>query len=377
MRNWRVPRNEVHAVHRMMKEQLSASLSSILFDPHSFEHEMLQPLEHAFAAVMERSYAVSVNSATSGLFLALLACGVKSGDEVITVGNSDISTTAAISHCGAQPILCDVLEKDFTIDPQKVKDLISDRTRAILPVDLYGHPANVKALRNIADAHNLRIIEDAALATGSYDYGKPVGAFADAAVFSFGVNKPLGSVGNGGIVVTDDADIFEKLRLYRGYGRHPDDTTYKTDGRLIHIVEGYNLPLDPLQSAIVLEKLPRLQTWTSARRAVVNSYGRQLENLDIHLPAFRSESKPTFYCYTIRVTQRDRVYTELRNQGIEVSCYYVPPVYSQPAYQEWSFNVMNVTNTTRLSKELLCLPVHPTLSENDITYVVDALKKAL
>ena len=260
-----------------------------------FEDIGLGPLERSlfeteFAATVQQAHAVGVHSGTLGLFLALRACGVGVHDEVITVGNSDISTTAAISHCGAEPVLCDIMSDDYTIDPGRVEELVTPRTAAILPVDLYGHPAHTRALRPIADHFGLKIVEDAALATGAEDFGVPVGAYADVTVFSFAPFKPLGSVGNGAVVTTNDDTIAERLRLLCGYGHGRQDLV-RTPGQQAHVAEGFNMPLDPLQAALLRIKLPHLEDWTRARRAVVEAYADGLRGANLKLPAFRPEQQ--------------------------------------------------------------------------------------
>ena len=206
-------------------------------------------LESEFAAMVGARHAVAVHSGTVGLLLMLRACGIGIGDEVITVANSDISTTGAVHLCGATAILCDVRKSDYTLDAALVDNLITPRTRALLPVDLHGHPADVKALRAIADRHKLRIIEDAALASGARDYGLPLGAFADVAMFSFAPYKPLGSAGNGAMLVTDDDALMRNLRLLTGYGAGG-----ALEGKQDYVAEGYNAPLDPLQAALLRVK---------------------------------------------------------------------------------------------------------------------------
>ena len=219
--------------------------------------------------------------------------GLVPGDEVITVANSDISTTSAIRQCGATPIFCDVQANDFTIDAGQVEALISAKTRALLPVDLYGHPADAAQLRAIADQYNLAIIEDAALATGAEDYGKPVGAFADATIFSFAPFKPLGSVGNGAMIVTDDEALQRQLRLLVEYG-HAQKYEDIAPGHQYYVAEGYNIPLDPLQAALVFTKLPYLPQWTAQRQAIVHQYEEGLQGSTAVVPVFRDESNPTF-----------------------------------------------------------------------------------
>ena len=316
-----------------------------------------------------KRFACAVHSGTIGLFLALRACGIGSGDEVITVANSDISTTSAILQCGAKPVLCDVQEQDFTIDVTQVESLITSRTRALLPVDLYGHPANVKQLREIANQHQLCIVEDAALATGAMDYNKSVGAYADATVFSFAPFKPLGSVGNGAMIVTDDEDLQERLRLLSGYGHAPSDVSVLS-GHQCYLAEGYNVPLDPLQAALVLTKISRLSKWTEQRRAIAHEYEIGLQDSPALVPDFRKESTPTFRCYTIRVPRRQHVYETLRKAGIEVVIHYAPPVYRHPGYSGDQPN-MRLPVTEALADELLCLPVAPELTSDDVTDVID------
>lgn len=371
--SFRVSRSRVHETHQAMRQEILAALDPILFGPVLGSEEVRGVLERRFAEAMGQSFACAVHSGTVGLFLALKACGVGPGNEVITVGNSDISTTAAISHCGATPVLCDILESDYTLDPTLVEPLITPRTAAILPVDLYGHPANVKSLREIADRHGLRIVEDAALATGARDHGQLVGAFADATVFSFAPLKPLGSVGNGGMVTTNDEGIARHLRLLCGYGHIPEVRS-DVPGHQMHIAEGYNVPLDPLQAALVAVKLPRLREWTEKRRAIVAAYAHGLQDLDVVLPAFRPESAPTFRSCTIRVKDQQAIYQELRRAGVEVVLHYVPPIYQQPVYAGRLRGADNLPVTDQLARELICLPVTVELDEDDVQFVVNTLR---
>ena len=326
---FRIPRSRANETHLAMRDEIIAALEPILFGEYRRSYEIRAQLESAFAAEVGSRYAVAVHSGTIGLFLALRACDIGPGDEVITVANSDISTTGVISQCGATPVLCDVLEDDYTINPALVEALITQRTRAILPVDLHGHPANVKALRAIADRHGLQIIEDAALATGARDYEQPVGRFADATMFSFAPFKPLGSAGNGAMVVTDDAAIHDKLRLLASYGHAPTvDPSPKMregldspsllvgegaggwgelpEGYQDYVAEGYNVPLDGLQAALVLLKLPRLGEWTEKRRAIAAALEAGLADASVITPRFRQESAPTFRSYAIRVAASPR-----------------------------------------------------------------------
>lgn len=375
--DFRVPRSRAFQTHDDLRAEILSALEPLLFGSMDAGYTVRREFEQAFAAAMQQPHAVAVHSGTLGLFLALRACGVQAGDEVITVGNSDISTTAAIRHCGAVPVLCDVLEMDYTIDPQWVEQLITARTRAILPVDLYGHPADVKTLRVLADRYGLKIVEDAALATGAYDYGSPVGAHADVTVFSFAPFKPLGSVGNGAAVVTNDAEIAHRLQLLVYYG-HALDSSDIPSGHQCYVDEGYNAPLDTLQAALLSVKLPHLPAWTQKRREIAQAYEAGLADLPVRCPVFRVESAPTFRAYTIRVPRRrQEVYQHLRAAGIEVVLHYVPPIYKHPVYGGGLLGSEALPVTDRLADELLCLPITPELTEDDIAHTLAALRAAL
>jgi dTDP-3-amino-3,4,6-trideoxy-alpha-D-glucose transaminase len=374
---YRVPRSRVHETHRQLRAQILEALEPLLFEPLTHASAARRALERDFATAVQQSHACAVHSGTIGLFLALRACDVGPGDEVITVGNSDISTSAAVSHCGATPVFCDVLASDYTLDPALVEPLITERTAALLPVDLHGHPADVRRLREIAERHALKIVEDAALATGAHDYGRPVGAFADVTLFSFAPFKPLGCAGNGGMLVTRDDRLARRVRLLCGYGHDPDQQGI-TPGHQRYVSEGYNVPLDPLQAALVRVKLPHLDAWTERRRAIVARYAEGLRDLDVQLPRFRPASRPTFRSYTIRVPadERQRIYQALLDAGIEVVLHYTPPAYAHPVYAD-RLAVGELPVTEMLARELLCLPVTVELEDADVEYVIDTLHKLL
>ncbi len=377
---WRVPRSHAPRVNRRLKDQILKALDPVLFGDPWAAWQIVRTFERRFAEEMGYPYAVAVQSGSAGLRLGLLACGVRPGDEVITVGNSDIATTAAISHCGATPVLCDVRSADYTIDPDLVESLITERTVGLLPVDLYGHPADVRRLREIADRHGLFIVEDAALAVGARDYGKPVGAFADVTVFSFAPYKPFEALGPCGMVVTPHQHLWERVALLSGYGLEPGipeapPVTYH------HVAEGYNLRMAPVDAAVLLVKLPHLQEWSEKRRRIGQWYAEGLASVEgLVLPSFRPESEPIFRTYTVRVRRqdRDRAYRQLRERGIQAALHYVPPVHRQPVYRERNLpGAHQLPVTEMLGEELLCLPVDPELEEDDAAYVCEVLKEVL
>ncbi|MDL1899508.1 DegT/DnrJ/EryC1/StrS family aminotransferase [Anaerolineae bacterium CFX9] len=372
---YRVPRSRAFATHAALRHEILQALEPLLFGSMHGAYDARARLEAAFAEAVQQPHAIAVHSGTIALHIALRACGAGPGDEVITVSNSDISTTAAIRQCGAIPVFCDVRDSDYNIDIDQVEALITPRTRALLPVDLYGHPADVRRLRTIADRHGLRIVEDAALATGARDHGRPVGAFADAAVFSFAPYKPMGSAGNGAMITTHDAEIAAQCRLLTGYG-HAFDADDVPVGQQKYIAEGYNVPLDGLEAALVRVKLPYLAAWTARRRAIAERYQRGLADTAAHCPIFRPESEPTFRAYTICVPERERVYHHLRDAGIEVVLHYSPPARHHPVYAG-QFDDVHLPITDRLAKELICLPVAPELTDDEIDFVVNELRALL
>ena len=373
---YRVLRSRATETHQSLREDILAALESIIFDSYHNSFTIRADLEAAFAAEVEHEFAVAVHSGTVGLFLALRACGIGAGDEVITVGNSDISTTGAISQCGANPILCDVLLSDYTINPELVESLITDKTRALLPVDMHGHPANVKQLLPIADHYNLKIVEDAALASGALDYGVPVGAFADVTMFSFSAFKPLGSSGNGAMLVTNNEEICDKLRLLAGYGHDPIRADVKV-GYQNYIEEGYNVPLDGLEAAVLSVKLPYLKKWTRQRRAIVAALEAGLADTSARTPTFRAESTPTFRSYAICVDRQFDIYHGLKAAGIEASISYAPPIYQYSVYAGMFPNRDALPVTERLGKEILNLPVTPEFATSEVDYMIEVTRELL
>ena len=381
---FRVPRSRAAQTHQALRDEIMAALEPILFDDYRSSYKIRAEFEAAFASEMTQRYAIAAHSGTIALLLALRACGIGPGDEVITVGNSDISTTGAISQCGAVPVLCDVNRSDYTIDVDQVENLITAATRAILPVDLHGHPANVKALRPLADQYGLKIVEDAALASGAFDHGAPVGAFADVAMFSFAPFKPLGSAGNGAVLVTNDDSIADELRLLVSYGHVPTPIERRnvaggalTPGYQNYVAEGYNVPLDGLQAALLLVKLPYLGQWTRQRRAIVSRLEAGLADTSARLPRFRAASQPTFRSYAIAVDRQQALYQGLRAAGVEAVIHYAPPIYDYAVYAGMFPNRDSLSVTERLAGEIVNLPVTPELTCDDVDYMIDVTRKLL
>lgn len=373
--SFRVSRATVQQTHNAMRDEILAALEPVLFGSYHEGKQVVKALEEMVGLQVKQPYVSAVHSATVGLFIALRACGVSPRDEVITIANADVSTTAAISQCGATPVLCDVLASDFTMNINSVERLITERTRAILPVDLYGHPTDVRQLRALADAHGLMIVEDAALALGAYDYGQPVGTFADVTVFSFAPLKPLGSVGNGGMLVTSDLTLAERIQLLVGYG-HALHGSPEFVGQQCYEGEGFNVPLDPLQAALLTVKLPHLAAWTEKRRAIAAAYAAGLQDAPVITPTFRMETSPTFRCYTIQLGDQQGAYHALRQSGVEAVIHYSPPMHQQPVYRGRLRGTENLPVTDQLHTQIISLPVSVELTEADVQFVIDAVVRA-
>lgn len=373
-----IPRSRAWLTHQQLREEILAALEPMLFSANDSSYRARKDFEADFAREVEQTWATGVHSGTCGLFLALRACGVGPGDEVITVANSDISTTAAVSNCGAVPVLCDVRAGDYNMDPELVEALVTERTRALLPVDMHGHPADVKQLREIAERHGLMIIEDACLATGADDYGRSVGVYADAVVFSFAPYKPFGGAGSGAGVATSDEQVHEKLRLLTAYGAgRSEDWEEEIPGRQYAIDEGYNLSLDGLQAALLRVKLPYLKQTTAQRREIVEWYREGLDGTPAVLPGFRPESGPTFRSFTICVENQQQCYHGLREAGIEAALHYTPPVHHYEVYRHGLPNADKLPVTEHLADRLLTLPVTPELTRDEVDFVCRELRALL
>lgn len=372
---FRVPRSRASQTHRALRDEIFAALEPILFDAYQHSYPLRAQLEDAFALEMQQRYAVAAHSGTVALVIALRAIGIGPGAEVITVGNSDISTTGAISLCGATPVLCDVLESDYTMAIETVEAQITERTRALLPVDLHGHPADVKALRALADRYQLKIVEDAALASGATDHGLPAGAFADIAMFSFAPFKPLGSAGNGAMLVTSDETIHAQLRLLVGYGYSPEPVMPPAWQN--YVAEGFNVPLDGLQAALLLVKLPHLKQWTARRRAIAAALEAGLADTPVITPRFRQESAPTFRSYAIRSRRQLELHAGLRQAGIEAVIHYAPPVYRYAVYAHAFPNRDQLPITDMLAKQVVNLPVTPELNDDEVDYMIETTRNLL
>ena len=328
----------------------------------------VEAFEREWAAWCGVEHAIGVDSGTSALELALRACGIGPGDEVVTVANTFVATAFAISHTGATPVLVDAHPETWTMDVAQVEAALTPRTRAIVPVHLYGGLCDMDPLLVLARERGLAIIEDACQAHGAREGGRRAGSFGDAAAFSFYPAKNLGAQGDGGIVVTRSESIADRCRVLRNYGQR---VKYHSD------VLGYNRRLDTLQAAMLRVKLPFLEDWNAARRRHAAAYDAALEDLPLVRPRLRDGVEGVWHVYAVRVCERGRVREALAREGIETGIHYPVPVHLQGAYAAASWQPGDFPVSERLSEETLSLPMYPELPAGAVERVAGALRRCL
>lgn len=324
----------------------------------------VEAFEREFAKFSGLPYAVAVNSGTSALHLALLAARVGPGDEVITTSNTFGATVEAILYTGARPVFADIDPHTANLDPAKAAAAVTGRTRAILPVHLYGRPAAMDEFARLARERNITLVEDACQAHGARHHGKPVGDFSLASAFSFYPTKNLGAYGEGGAVVTADAEVAELIRSLRNHGQR---------GRYVYDRLGYNYRMEAFQAAILRIKLRWIEQWTEHRRQIGELYRERLANARLEMPADDPESRPVYHAFAIYVDRRDEVRQKLKAKGIQTAVYYSTPLHFQKAFAHFGSGQGSLPATERACSRVLCLPISPELTFEQAEYVADHL----
>ena len=354
-----VPIHDHTVLYRRYKPALDAAVARVLASGQLDWGPEVPAFEDAFAKWLGVTHVVGTNSGTAALKVALLALGVGPGDEVITVPNSDIGSTAAIRHVGATVVWVDVEPDTGNIDPALVATAVTPRTAAILPVDLYGHPADLPALRTIAERHGLAIVEDACLALGAAIDRRPVGQWADITCFSFAPTKHLGAYGSAGAVVTNDSALALRMQRLVGYGQNREQHYggNLAAAPLAHLSEGLNERLDELQAAMLQVKLPHLHEIIDGYITRAGVYTDSLVDAAVRTPAVRPGAIHTFRNYVVHVDDREHVQRQLAEAGIATALNYTPPLHRQPAYLEISAAAGPFPAADRLGETLLALPI--------------------
>ncbi len=364
----KIPLVDLKAQYESIKDEIQAAVARVLETSQFILGREVEDFEEAFARYSNARYAVGVNSGTSAVYLTLLALGVGPGDEVVTVSHTFIATVEAISWTGAKPVFVDIEERTYNIDVRQIEAAVTPKTKVIIPVHLYGHPADMDPILEIAKRRNLFVIEDACQAHGALYKGKKVGGLATAACFSFYPGKNLGAYGEGGAVLTNDEALATQLRKLRNHGGL---------GKYSHEILGMNARLEGIQGAILKTKLPYLDRWNELRRRHVEEYNSFLSEAGVGLPDEAPEVRSAFHLYVIRAPYRDELNAYLNEQGIGSIVHYPAPNHLLECFKNLGYKRGDLPVTEKVSKEVLSLPLYPELTLEQIRFVSETIQSFL
>lgn len=364
-----VPFLDLKAQCRAVRKEVDAAIAEVIDSAAFVLGPSVADFERGFALLAGTKHAVGVNSGTSALHLALLAAGIGAGDEVIVPAMTFIATVSAIEYTGAKPALVDVHPTSYTLDPAKVEEALTVRTRAIMPVHLYGQCADMEPILDIALRHGIQVIEDAAQAHGAEYKGQRAGSLGELACFSFYPGKNLGAFGEGGAVTTDRDDLAQKVRILRDWGQARKGC---------HEVRGFNYRMEGIQGAVLGVKLRHLELWTESRRRVAARYDEMLRDLEgVATPAAMKFNRHVYHIYPVLIDERDEVCRRLGAAGIATGIHYPQPVHLQPCFTNLGYRRGDFPFAERLAAQELSLPMFPELTEEQIGEVCGTLAKVL
>jgi dTDP-4-amino-4,6-dideoxygalactose transaminase len=352
-----------------MDDDIKKAVLEVLDSGWYILREKVREFEGKFAEFCGVKNTVCVSSGTAAIFLSLLALDIKPRDEVIVPSFSFISSATPVIHLGAKPVFVDIEAETYTVDPEKIREAVTQRTKAIVPVHLYGHPANMDAIGEIAEENDLYVLEDACQAHGAEYKGLRVGGIGNVACFSFYPSKNMTVCGDGGAVVTNNEEIAEKIRIIRNHGMEPQE-------KYIFRMVGYNLRFNEIQAAIGIKQLEKLPEWIEARRNIARMYNQALEGL-VTTPVEELWAKHVYHLYVIRTEKRDELGEYLQQQGISTGVYYPVPIHKQPAITSVLGTQPAIGNTERFAKEVLSLPIYPSLTKREVEYVSQKITEFL
>jgi dTDP-4-amino-4,6-dideoxygalactose transaminase len=362
-----VPFLDLKSQYESIKPEVLAAVERVFDSTQFVLGKEVQTFEEEFASFCGARYGIAVNSGTSALHLALLAAGVGPGDEVITVPHTFVATVAAICYTGATPVFVDIEEGSYCMDPTKLEAAITARTKAIVPVHLYGQPADMDPILEVARAHNITVLEDAAQAHGAEYRGRRCGSLADMAAFSFYPGKNLGAYGEGGIVTTDDAEIARKVRMLRDWGQ---------EKKYHHEMLGFNARMDGVQGAILRVKLRHLDSWTDARRARAKQYDELLSRLSaVITPKVAENCKHVYHIYCVRVRNRDSLMQYLKERDIHTGIHYPFAVHTLPGYRFLGYKEGEFPVAETVATQVVSLPMYPEMTPEMVSEVCDAVRE--
>jgi len=360
-----VPFNDLKREYASIHTEIDAAVSDVIHDTAFVKGKYLERFEENFAAYNAVKYAVGASSGTTALHTALRGFGIGSGDEVITVSHTFIGTTEPVTHAGAKIVFVDIDSKTATLDPGLIEAAVTPKTRAVIPVHLYGQMAQMEAVCAVARKHNLVIIEDAAQAIGAELNGHKAGYYGDAACFSFYPGKNLGAYGDGGMVITNNEEAAARMRMLVDHGR---------SSKYLHETEGYNYRLDALQAAVLDVKLRHIDAWNEARRKVAAYYTENLRDTGVSLPETAGNALPVYHIYCIRVKERDGVQRFLKEKGVATGIHYPVPLHLQPVYRHLGIRKGALPVTEEYAGTILSLPIFPFMSGEETAKVAGALR---
>jgi dTDP-4-amino-4,6-dideoxygalactose transaminase len=365
----KVPFLDLKAQYESICDEITAAMQQVLDSTSFAGGPFVAEFEKNFAAFCGTNHAVGVGSGTEAIWLALLAIGIGPGDEVITTPNTFIATAEAVTFAGAKPVFVDIDEETYNMSPQLIERAITMRTGAVIPVHLYGHPADMDPIMEIADAHGLAVIEDACQAHGAQYKSRPAGSIGRAGCFSFYPGKNLGAYGEAGAVVTNDAELSQKIRMLRDHGQ---STKY------YHSMIGWNARMDGLQAAVLNVKLKYLTKWNEARRRHAGLYNELLAGVEgVVTPAEADYARHIYHIYAIRTNNRDGLIRELAQRGIMCGIHYPVPLHLQDAYKSLGFRKGSFPIAERIAQEVLSLPMFAELEAKQIETVAGEIRSCL
>ena len=361
-----IPLVDLQAQYRSIKPEIMAAIEDVLENMQLFLGPQSQMFEHEFAQYCDCRFGVGLSTGTDALILALRACDIGPGDEVITVANTFIATVEAIAQVGATPVFVDIDADTYTMDWRQLGQVLTPRTRAIIPVHLYGHPVDMQPVLDFARLHGLRVIEDASQAHGATYQGRRVGGLGDIGCFSFYFSKNLGAYGEAGACVTNDAKLAESIRKYRDHGSLI---------RYQHEIIGVNARLDEIQAAILRVKLPYLEQWNATRQTHAKFYSEHLQDIAQAIPIVRPWATHVYYVYVIQVQERDHFRNALEQEGIATGVHYPIPIHLQPACAHYGYVRGTLPVTETIAEHIVSLPMYPELNSEQLQMVVNAVKR--
>jgi dTDP-4-amino-4,6-dideoxygalactose transaminase len=360
-----IPLMDLKAQYQSLKPEIDAAMARVLAHTQFIQGPEVRAFEAAFAAACGAPHAIGVASGTAAIHLSLVALGVGPGDEVITSAHTFIASAEPILQVGARPVFVDVEPGTGNLDPAGLEAAITPRTRALLPVHLYGQPADMPAILEVAARHDLVVVEDAAQAHGALCRGRHVGLWGQAGTFSFYPGKNLGAYGDGGAIITADDELAARLRMLRDHGRSE---------KYLHAMPGFGERLDALQAAILAIKLPRLEAWNERRREIAAGYRHALAGLPLELAPHRDGTSHVYHQYAVYTRERDALQAHLKEAGVGTGIHYPVPLHLQPALAHLGYRQGDLPVTEELANTELSLPVYPELTAEQIATITGAVR---